>query len=149
MPSECPSLKWQPIWLTASSAADSTALECTAGSECPTVILSEIRDATGHVATWYVTCHGRYITRVSLTYSEYSKTAPAILHHQALLSTPCSIQYKFCTAPEGSIICPRGPTDKAPDYGSGDCEFESHRGYCPLLHLPSGFVHVREASEWK
>ena len=24
---------------------------------------------------------------------------------------------------------PRGPTDKAPDYGSGDCEFESHRGY--------------------
>ena len=23
----------------------------------------------------------------------------------------------------------RGPTDKAPDYGSGDCEFESHRRY--------------------
>ena len=25
--------------------------------------------------------------------------------------------------------CLRGPTDKAPDYGSGDCEFESHRRY--------------------
>ena len=25
--------------------------------------------------------------------------------------------------------CFRGPTDKAPDYGSGDCEFESHRRY--------------------
>ena len=31
----------------------------------------------------------------------------------------------------GSIhlyICPRGPTDKASDYESGDCGFESHRG---------------------
>ena len=26
------------------------------------------------------------------------------------------------------ISCPRGPTDKAPDYESGDCGFESHRG---------------------
>ena len=25
-------------------------------------------------------------------------------------------------------ICPRGPTDKASDYESGDCGFESHRG---------------------
>ena len=25
-------------------------------------------------------------------------------------------------------VCPRGPTDKASDYESGDCGFESHRG---------------------
>ena len=26
------------------------------------------------------------------------------------------------------IICSRGLTDKASDFGSGDCGFESHRG---------------------
>ena len=30
--------------------------------------------------TWYVTCHDRYITRMSHTYSEYFKTALAFLH---------------------------------------------------------------------
>ena len=33
-------------------------------------------------------------------------------------------------------ICPRGPTDKASDYESGDCGFESHRGcfYDKFIH---------------
>ena len=32
--------------------------------------------------------------------------------------------------------CPRGPTDKASDYESGDCGFESHRGcfYNKFIH---------------
>ena len=31
---------------------------------------------------------------------------------------------------------PRGPTDKASDYESGDCGFESHRGcFCALAIL--------------
>ena len=50
----------------------------------------------------------------------------------------------------GSIhlyICPRGPTDKASDYESGDCGFESHQG-CFLLILSyiviSSFVFLEK-----
>ena len=37
-------------------------------------------------------------------------------------------------------ICPRGPTDKASDYESGDCGFESHRGCFCLKNIQIDFL---------
>ena len=55
----------------------------------------------------------------------------------------------------GSIhlyICPRGPTDKASDYESGDCGFESHQGCFfvnALLHCDFKFCIFEKQIEHK
>ena len=49
-------------------------------------------------------------------------------------------------------ICPRGPTDKASDYESGDCGFESHQGCFfvnALLHCDFKFCIFEKQIEHK
>ena len=41
--------------------------------------------------------------------------------------------------------CPRGPMDKASDYESGDCGFESHRGcFCKRFRGVFGSVEAKK-----
>ena len=75
------------------------------------------------------------------------------LHHGLVLSgeggKSCAIQGDFlsgavrlCLFNHKSTTRPRGLMDKASDFGSEDCEFESRRGQSVLIHTLCPHTHT-------
>ena len=78
------------------------------------------------------THYGRHMTVLDIT-----STATNISDSR---QESCNITFKYCSRPAGFIGGPRGLMDKASDFGSEDCRFESCRGRKRIFFISFNFV---------